>query len=225
MNKKDINKKYLVFIPLRKGSKRVKNKNFVKVKSKPLIYYTYKEAIKIFKSENIFISSNDKQAKIFSQKHNLQYINRPKNLCRDNSKTEDAIIHFIKERKIKTQNIVLLQATSPMRSSNDILRCIKKYEKKKLDSIFSVFKEKNFLWKQNNNQLISISFNFKNREKSQDMKYIFHENGAIFIFNSKKFLEAKNRIFKKFDYFEMKKVNSIDIDTKEDLKKFKNNLK
>ena len=36
---------------------------------------------------------------------------------------------------------------------------------------------------------------------------------------------VKNRIFKKFDYFEMKKVNSIDIDAEEDLKKFKNNLK
>ena len=225
MNKKDINKKYLVFIPLRRGSKRIKNKNFIKIKNKPLIYYTYKEAIRIFNNKNIFISSNDKQAQKFSQKYNLQYINRPENLCRGNSKTEDAIIHFIKEKKIEKKNIILLQATSPMRKSNDILKCIKKFEKKKLDSIFSVYKEKNFLWKKFNNRLISISFNFKNREKSQDMNYIFHENGAIFIFNVKKFLKAKNRIFNKFDYFEMKKINSIDIDTKEDLKKFKNNLK
>ena len=57
------------------------------------------------------------------------------------------------------------------------------------------------------------------------MDYIYHENGAIFIFKTNKFIKFKNRIFGKFDFFEMKKSNSIDIDGKKDLKKFINYLK
>ena len=57
------------------------------------------------------------------------------------------------------------------------------------------------------------------------MDYIYHENGSIFVFKSKQFLYYKNRIFGKFDIFEMKKINSSDIDTKEDLKLLKRYVK
>lgn len=222
MDKKKINENFVVIIPLRKGSKRIKNKNFTLIKNKPLIYYTYREAIKVFDSENIFVSSDDPKAKKFSKKFKLQYIDRPKKICKDNSKTEDAIIHFLKQKKISAENIVLLQATSPMRTAKDIINGINKYNNKKLDSIFSVFKEKNFLWKKNDKKLYSISFDYKNRKRVQNMENIYHENGAVFIFNKKKFTKYKNRIFGKFDFFEMSKSNSIDIDYKEDLETFKN---
>ena len=225
MIKKKINKKFVVFIPLIKGSKRIKNKNFALINNKPLLHYTYKEITKIFDKKNIFISSNDPKAKKFSKKYKLQFINRPKSLCMDESKTEDAILHFIKEKKIISENIILLQATSPMRTSKDILGCIEKFINLKLDSIFSIYKEKNFLWRKNKKKLHSISFNYKNRKRAQDMDDIYHENGAIFIFKTNKFIKFKNRIFGKFDFFEMKKSNSIDIDGKKDLKKFINYLK
>ena len=55
------------------------------------------------------------------------------------------------------------------------------------------------------------------------MKKSLIENGAIFIFKTEKFLKLKNkrRIFGKFDYFEMQKKYSVDIDGPEDLKKIK----
>ena len=55
------------------------------------------------------------------------------------------------------------------------------------------------------------------------MKKSLIENGAIFIFKTEKFLKLKNkrRIFGKFDFFEMQKKHSVDIDGPEDLKKIK----
>lgn len=226
MNKTEINKRYVVFIPVRKNSKRIKNKNFVKINNKPLLYYTYIEAQKIFNNKNIYISSNDIKAEKFSKKFHLQFVKRPNSLCKDESKTEDAILHFINNiKKEIPENIILLQTTSPMRKGKDILKCINKFEKEKLDSIFSVYKEKNFLWKKNKKKLFSFSFNFKNRLRSQDLDNIYHENGSIFIFKTKKFLKYKNRIFGKFNFFEMSKSDSIDLDTKEDLKMIKKYLK
>jgi CMP-N-acetylneuraminic acid synthetase len=49
------------------------------------------------------------------------------------------------------------------------------------------------------------------------MKPLFFENGAIYIFNKKKFMKKKNRIIEPFDFFLMPKFRSLDIDTKEDL--------
>jgi CMP-N-acetylneuraminic acid synthetase len=52
------------------------------------------------------------------------------------------------------------------------------------------------------------------------MNNYFIENGAIFIFKTDKYLKLKNkrRIFGKFNYFEMPKFFSKDIDNLEDLK-------
>ena len=53
------------------------------------------------------------------------------------------------------------------------------------------------------------------------MENLYFENGAIYIFNVKKFKSVKNRILKPFDVFIMDEINSLDIDTKEDLKLLK----
>ena len=101
MKIKNINKDFQVLIPLRKGSKRIKFKNFVKINNKPLVYYTIKEVVKIFKKKNIFVSSNDPKAEKLSKKYNLNFIKRPEKLCSDGAKTEDAILHFIDYQKKK----------------------------------------------------------------------------------------------------------------------------
>lgn len=226
MKIKNINKDFQVLIPLRKGSKRIKFKNFVKINNKPLVYYTIKEVVQIFKKKNIFVSSNDPKAEKLSKKYNLNFIKRPEKLCSDGAKTEDAILHFIdyqrKRNLFIANNIILLQATSPLRTSTDILRSIKKFKKKNLDSLFSVYSEKSFLWMKKNKKLNSISFNYKKRERSQDMNKVYLENGAIFIFKKEGFLKFKNRIFGKFDYYEMNKNKSIDIDSIQDLNKAQN---
>ena len=41
-----MNNYFVAIVPARSGSKRIKNKNLIKVNSKPLIYWTLIEAIK-----------------------------------------------------------------------------------------------------------------------------------------------------------------------------------
>ena len=219
-----IKKNYICLILARKGSKRVKNKNITKINNKPLIQYTIDSIIKVMPKENIYISTNDKNIVKIAQKNNINFIRRPENLCRDDSKSEDGILHALKLIEKKHENVIFLQPTSPLRDSEDIINCINKYEKKKLDSIFSVYKAKRFIWTKTQ-KLSSITFNYKKRERSQNLKTLIIENGAIFIFNSKKFLKFKNRIFGKFNYFEMSEEKSFDIDNADDLKLVKKILK
>jgi CMP-N-acetylneuraminic acid synthetase len=216
--KKDYNN-FVCIIPARKGSKRIKNKNIVKINHKPLIEYTLDASIKVFPLKNIFVSTNDKKIIDIAKKYNINFIRRPNSLCKDNTSSEKSILHAIKtiETNRKIQHIVFLQVTSPLRSSNDIIRCICEYKNKKLDSIFSAYKVKRFIWT-GKKKISSLTFDYKKRQRSQNLKDLIIENGAIFIFNLKKFLKAKNRIFGKFDYFEMEEEKSFDIDELKDLK-------
>ena len=72
---------------------------------------------------------------------------------------------------------------------------------------------------------MSLTFNYKKRARSQNMQNLIIENGAIFIFNVKKFLKFKNRIFGKFDFYEMDENKSFDIDNFQDLKIVKKLIK
>ena len=217
--------KYLIIIPARKNSKRIKNKNLIKFNGISLIDRSIKEAIKI-KNDNLIIVSTDHE-KILAKskkylKKKIEFLKRPKYLSNDSSSIESLVLNIIKNKfkNNKPKNIILLQPTSPFRNHKHINNCIKKFEKKKLDSIFSVYKEKLFLW---NNRLKSLTYNYKKRQNTQKMKKSLIENGAILIFKTEKFLKLKNkrRIFGKYDYFEMQKKHSVDIDGPEDLKKIK----
>jgi len=216
--KKKITDEFICLILARKGSKRIKDKNLVKLKGKPLIEFTIKAAAKVIPPRNIFISTNDNRIKQITKKYKINYIKRPEKISKDDSSSEDAILHainFFKERH-NAKHIIFLQPTSPLRTSIDILNCVQKYKKKKLDSIFSVFLAKRFIWIKTK-KLLSLTFNYKKRKRSQNLQKLIIENGAIFIFNIKKFMKFKNRIFGKFDYFEMTENKSFDIDNLEDL--------
>ena len=216
MNKID----YLAIIPARAGSKRIKNKNLLKIKKKPLFNYTLRSALKTRKIKKIIITTNiNKLLKKNSKK--IFYIKRPEYLCKDNSSTESAILHALKifntHNEIKIQNIILLQPTSPFRNHQDINNAIKKFETGKYNSLLSVYESKFFLWTiRKKRSFLPLNYNLKKRMRGQSMKNFFIENGAIFIFKYKNFLKHKNRLFKPIGFSKMSKKNSLEIDSRED---------
>ena len=115
-----IPKNYICIILARKGSKRIKNKNLVKINGTPLIEYTLNSIKKIMPLNNIFISTNDTKIMKVAKKHNINIIKRPAKLCRDNSSSEDGLIHAIKliQIKKKFENVIFLQPTSPLRKAS-----------------------------------------------------------------------------------------------------------
>lgn len=219
------NIEYLAIIPARGNSKRIKNKNLIKFRRKSLIENTLDIVKNINKIGLVALSSDAKTILKIGEKYKkCVNIVRPKKISGSKSSTESAIFHVLdvlEEKEYKIKNIILLQVTSPLRSKIDIVNSVKKFEKKKLNSIFSCYEKKPFVWKKNFKSFISTSYNYKKREVSQKMKNLYFENGAIYIFNVKKFKKIKNRIIKPFDIFLMDEINSLDIDTKEDLKLLK----
>jgi len=221
-------KKNIIGIILaRKNSKRIKNKNLVKLNNKPIISYSI-ECLKESKLlKNIFISSDCKEIKKLSKKYNVDCIDRPKNLCNDSSTSEKALIHSIKliNKKLPVDTIVFLQPTSPNRPIGVIDRALKKFFLKKADSLFSSSNFVNHIWEKKNNILKPINYDYKKRKMDQTKKSQINENGSFYIFNAKKFMFYKNRLFGKIVDYEIDTKFSYQVDEIEDIFILKSLLK
>ncbi len=207
-------------IPARRGSKRIKNKNLISLKGDYLVNHTVKHALRTKLINIVFVSTNDKKIRKILPK-NVSIINRPENISKDTSTTEECIFHFIltlRKNKMKIPDaIVLLQCTSPYREKNDIDLAIKNFKKNKLDSLFSSCRNKNLFWIFNKKKLVPKNYTPLKRKREQDMEEQVIENGSIYIFKTKGFLKNKCRLFGEIGTHIMKKKNSFQIDDYEDI--------
>ena len=85
-------------IPARIGSIRIKKKNLIDFKGKPLIYWTLMQSLRIRLINNIILSSDSNNLLNYSKNYSNKiflYL-RPKKLSTKRSKTESLIKYLIK---------------------------------------------------------------------------------------------------------------------------------
>ena len=127
--------KYICFIPARAGSKRIPKKNILDLNSKPLIMHSIDFALKVFKREEIYVSSDSKKIQEIARKESVNIHLRPAEMARDETSMLETTIDFIKNKNISHDtNIVLLQPTNPFRSVEYFLKLKKIFEKSKTAS-------------------------------------------------------------------------------------------
>ena len=204
-------------IPLRTGSIRIKNKNFLKIKKKPVYLYSTHQALKSRLIKKVFIATNSKKIKIKHKK--LSIFKRSKMSNTKKASTEIVVEEFLKNNVC--DYLVLIQATNLFIKTKYIDLAIKKLvnNKKKYDTLLSVVKSKYFIWQKYKDRIVFKDLFLKKRPRSQDIEENqFVENGSFYIFNRKKFLKLKNRLHGKITYFEMPKESIFELDEKEDVR-------
>ena len=88
------NSKYLALILARKNSKRLKNKNILKLNNKPLISWTLNKLLKIKPLfSDIIVSSDSEIIQKIVEKNNFIFIKRPKKYSTDKVSSEVSAIH------------------------------------------------------------------------------------------------------------------------------------
>ena len=206
-------------IPARGNSKGIKRKNLVNFCNKPLIYWSIKQALESKLITNVVVTSDNSEILNFSEKCGAIAIKRPIKISGDKASSESALIHAIKTINFEIDVIVFLQATSPLRSTNDIDDAIKKFLKDKSSSLFSGSKMNDFnIWSKSKRNLKSINYNWKKRTIRQSKKNeIWCENGSIYVTKPKHLLKNKNRLTKKITIYEMLPYQAFEIDEIEDI--------
>ena len=217
--------KSIAFILGRKNSKRFKSKNTKKLGKYSLIEHSILAVRNSNCFDKIIVSSDDNKILSLKKKYkDIEFLERPKKLARDNSRTLDVLLFYCEKLKLP-QNfkyIGLFIPTAPFKSSKHIREGLKIIKKTKVDNVISMckmstpihwaLKEQNSLMKPffKNSPLI------KNNTRSQNQINTYRPNGSFWICNIKSLVKNKSLYKGKIKKYEMNIFQSIDIDTKID---------
>ena len=209
-------------IPARGNSKEIIDKNIINFCGKPLIAWSIEQALASNHINSVYVSSDSDKILNVSIKYGAKEIKRPDILAQDESSSEEALVHAINEIERSDGNkidlVVFLQGTSPLRSLEDIDEAINLFIKNNLDSLFSACDLKDLMvWKNVDSELTSINYDYKNRERRQDMQKQYGENGSIYLFKPEIIRESMNRLGGKIGTYIMDAWKIHEIDNKEDI--------
>ncbi len=222
--------KIISIIPARSRSKRIKDKNILKFKKKPLIAHTILQSLQSkLISRTIVSTDSPKYAKI-SLKFGAEVpFLRPKKISSDKSTDLECFNHCLrylkKKEKFVPDIIVHLRPTYPKREKNLIDRCIKTLVKnKKAYLLKTVCKSKTpieKMWFKDKKNKIFNPATFNNLNHSlpdQSLRQSFFQNGCIDVIRVK-YLNNKNYSKDKIIGYLMS--HNFDINTIQDFKKLK----
>jgi N-acylneuraminate cytidylyltransferase len=211
--------KYLVVIPARGGSKGIPRKNIKLLNGKPLIHYTIEAAQSIFDSSRICVSTEDFEIDTIAKQTGLSYkYIRPQKLATDTSSSHEVILDVIEHYQnqgLTFETIILLQPTSPFRTSKHILEAIKLYESSECEMVVSVKETKcnPYFNLFEENELGDLELSKKgNFTSRQSAPKTYEYNGAIYIFSKETIQSKQFSEFERLKKYEMSTIDSIDLD-------------
>lgn len=116
------------FIFARGGSKGIPRKNVKLLGGKPLIGWSIDTALKCPSIDRVIVSTDDQEIADVAKSHGAEVpFIRPKELAEDNSAEWYAWRHavqYLQAQSCKFEKFVSLPATSPLRSVDDVEKCI-----------------------------------------------------------------------------------------------------
>lgn len=213
----------IALIPARGGSKGLPNKNIKLLNGKPLIAYTIEAALQAKEISRVIVSTDYENIKEVALQYgaDIPFL-RPDFLATDSSSSLDVFKYTInrleEEENIVIDNFVVLQPTSPLRTSKHIDEAISLFREKEAKAVVSYCKEyHSIFWHKkidSKGKIVNI-FEGDFSKNRQEIEETYFPNGAIYVFN-------KNYIFGTKDYsndcyaYIMDREYSIDIDTIDD---------
>lgn len=212
-------KKILGLIAARGGSKGIPRKNIIDVGGKPLIAWTIDAAKQSRFLDRVVLSSDDDE--IIQVAHLLGCevpFKRDAKLSGDSASSADVVADCL-QRIPGYDYIVLLQPTSPLRSTEDIDSAITNCIDKEAPACVSVCEaEESPYWMytlQGRGAMVPVISNDYLRR--QELPPVYVLNGAIYVADAQWFAQARGFMSSDTLAYCMPRCRSIDIDVVEDL--------
>ena len=208
----------LAIVPARKNSKRIPNKNLKKLNGKPLIDWTIESAIRSLYIDTLVLSSDSPE--ILTRICENEFFKRsfrPNHLAEDDTPMIKVVQYEISQYP-DFDIVLVLQPTSPMRSSNDIDKVLELVSKCKSPVVSVCESQENPFWtftSIEDNELISL-FPDALYKRSQDLPKTFFLNGALYSDFVNNILLHGTFVRHGTKGYIMESFRSIDIDTLED---------
>ena len=214
--------KRIAIIPARSGSKGLKDKNILDLCGKPLIAYSIEAALQSGLFEHVIVSTDSERYAEIARHYGAEIMMRGEILSNDKATPYMVLEDILKNRLSEPiDNFVLLQPTSPLRTSTHIKEAVAKFESKFHDFDFLVSVKEaehakvlvNPIDKDESLKYFDTDFSNYRRQGYKD----YSPNGAIFIAKPKAYLEQKHFFGAKALSYVMTADDSVDIDGALDL--------
>jgi N-acylneuraminate cytidylyltransferase len=125
------------------------------------------------------------------------------------------MLEFAREHSF--DNIVLIQATSPLLQSVDLDRGFELFATDGTDSVISAVRQKRFYWHTNSKGYVEpTNYDVFNRPRRQDFEGTLVENGAFYITSKEQLLNSNNRVSGSIKAVEMDEDSFFEIDEPSD---------
>jgi CMP-N,N'-diacetyllegionaminic acid synthase len=215
-------KKVLAVIPARGGSKGIPRKNIIDIGGKPLIAWTIEAAKKSKYIDRIILSSEDDEIIEVASEWGCEIpFKRPIELAQDDTPGIDPVLHALDNIR-GFDYLVLLQPTSPLRSTEDIDGAIMKCIESNSNSCVSITEsDKSPYWMFTMNKdytLCKLLQDGRNDYQRQLLPKTYYLNGAVYVAEIKWLSTEKKFVSNSTNAYVMPKERSIDIDSIFDLR-------
>jgi len=204
-------------VPVRAGSRGVAGKNIRLLAGQPLYLHAVHQGLRIV--SRVLVSTDIPQIRQSDLPEGSILCPRPVELAADDTPMAAVIAHLIATQKLDAATLVLLQATSPLRSDDDVRRAVKLHGEGRHDMVMSVTPRDRGVLKYgtlDNGDFVALReprFCFQNR---QALPPVHGPNGAVFVFGAAAFVAADGFPSRRIGAVEMPSERSHDIDTEQD---------
>ena len=209
----------VAFIPVRGGSKSIPLKNIKPMNGKPLVYWTVKACQDCKYIDRVYVATDSDKIKetveTFADCPKAVVIGRSAETASDTASTESAMLEFCNNYQF--DNIVLVQATSPLLTGADLDNGFEEFGREGVDTVLSVVRQKRFNWQVNENGFVNpTNYDVFRRPRRQEFDGYLVENGAFYISSREGVLEHSNRIWGNIGHVEMNEDTFFEIDEPSD---------
>jgi CMP-N,N'-diacetyllegionaminic acid synthase len=223
-------KSILAVIPARAGSKGLPNKNLLKINGKELVGWPICAAIESKICDQIVCSTDSAEIAEVAKRFGAEVPwLRPNSLALDNTLTSEVILHvisyFISNQKY-FDYVLLLEPTSPLTSSRDILEAMELITTNYsiCESVVSVTENvaghPDFTFQMDHDSKIISSGSAERwtHKRRQEIKKCYFIEGTIYVSTIASFLKEKTFIHERTIGMEVPKWKSFEIDDLLDVK-------
>ena len=211
----------LAVITARSGSKGLKDKNIKMLKDKPLLAYSIEATKQSGIFSKIFVSTDSERYAETARKYGADVpFLRSEKIAGDSASSWDAVRESLcryEDLGQQFDTVCLLQPTSPLRSSEDIINGYQLFIEKEADYVISVCQtEHSPLWSNTLSADMSMD-GFIDKEiyskPRQELPVYYRINGALYIVRVSALDRVDNLYCKGCYAYVMPMERSIDIDT------------
>ena len=207
--------KTIAFLPIRKGSQVIPLKNFKKLAGKPLFCWVGEAVINCPEISELIISTDFEEIKSttpkFFKSPKIKIFRRTPETATNTASTESAIFDYIDREHPDFDYFLLIQATCPFTTSEDLTKAVQKIKQTNADSLLTLVPQKKFYWEMGKKGLVEpINYSPLKRPLKQEMDFQYWENGAFYITKKEALLTSKCRISGKIVGFPIDAPMDID---------------